>query len=34
MDISLDRGKFISLASLLAKDINTEADLDVLASKL
>ncbi len=34
MDISLDREKFISLASSLAKDINTEADLNVLVSRL
>jgi len=32
MDISLDSGVLISLASLLAKDINTEADHNATAS--
>ena len=34
MDISLDREKLISLASSLAKDINTEADLNALSIEL
>ena len=34
MDISLDREKLISLASELAKDIKTEADLNALASRM